>query len=133
MSSKPKTVPDQHRALVAALADFVRQPMDNGLGAHPAETAEQALRLAGLVLALLTKHRTDKHGDCTRCQPPPKAGWRALLPHCGSRNPCLIWKFAHLFLGEEPAVAWWQALKLSGHHYELAEVRTRFTTLHTVP
>jgi uncharacterized protein YhdP len=122
MTSKPKTVPDQHRDMVAELKEWVLLTTDNEPGAHAVNATEQAIRLAGFALALLTKHRPDKQGYCTRCQP-YRTGWRARLPHRSRKNPCMAWKAARLFLLTDPAVATWQALRFSGDNRDLADIR----------
>lgn len=118
---------EAHRALVADLRALVVSCADDVPSGESAESGERIIRLAGLALALLVKHRPDNRGYCTRCQP-RRRGWRARLPYRSRRHPCVVWKAARLFLTGDPAIVSWHTLKLAHHPIDLATVREWLTS-----
>lgn len=121
-------LPDERRALVADLRALVLScTIDDEPAGDRAGTDEWIIRLAGLALALVAKHRTDHRGYCSRCRP-HRAGWRARLPSRSRRHPCLVWKATRLFVAGDPAIVWWHTLTLAHHPMDLATIREWFTS-----
>lgn len=118
---------EQQRALVADLRALVLSCTIGEPSGDRAGTDEWIIRLAGLALAMVAKHRTDHRGYCSRCRP-LRTGWRARLPYRSRRYPCLVWKATRLFLSGDPAIVWWHTLTLAKRPIDLATVREWFTS-----
>jgi hypothetical protein len=118
---------EEQRALVADLRALVLSRTIGESGGDPVDAEEWVIRLAGLALALLVKHRPDQRGYCARCQP-HRVGWRVWLPYRVRRHPCLVWKATRLFVAGDPATVWWHTLTLAKHPIDLATIREWFTS-----
>lgn len=92
---------------------------------QPRDVHEQRVllvRLAGVVLTAVGRHRSDGDGRCRACQPRP-TGWLRFLPRLSRTRPCVVQSSAELFLRRGVDVAWWLSLNQAGEYNTLTDVR----------
>jgi hypothetical protein len=88
---------------------------------------EWLLRLTGVVVSLLARHRVDSQGRCQWCDQ-RRRGWRRLLPRWNSRTVCQVLSTTWSFAASEPALVWWQTFNLTGEKISLEAVREWLST-----
>jgi hypothetical protein len=124
---KHRVLSTRRRVLLAELTKVVRW-IEEGSSVEitalaSADEREMLLRLAGMSIELVRRHRVDAAGRCRQCRL-IRSGCRRWLHWPTRKAPCLIVSVASFF-GTAPIDAvWWQIFNGLGDRRELSDVRS---------